>query len=474
MPNIIPHLWYDNEAKQAAELYTSVFGNSRIKSTATLHDTPSGTVELIAIEIAGQEFRLLKAGPFVKFTPAVSFLVACSSKDEVDAIWSALSEGGMALMELGNYPFSERYGWTQDRFGLSWQVMFMGGREIKQKIIPTLMFVDNQCGKAEEAITFYASVFPNASVDHIMRYGANEPPDADGTIRHAAFTLNGQQFAAMDSARAHNFGFNEAISFIVRCDTQQELDSFSAKLSSRPRSGAVRMDQGQVQAFLADRPRSDGRDDGRRRSGKAGPGDSGLSQNEEVRHKETRRGICESKPGRNPFTKIDTTFSTACSQKTHPEHFSVFYLNQPTRTFSVRTRWEDRPGSGLAALPVRSPPYPMRPADKRSKLFIWTRRPVPLAARHPEQNLYMRPTDTSNPDYFHKVVDCQWACPAHTNVPEYIRLIAQGRYTDAYMLNRESNIFPGILGARATGPVSPPAAADACPARTANPLPSAV
>ncbi len=234
MPNIIPHLWYDNEAKQAAELYTSVFGNSRIKSTATLHDTPSGTVELIAIEIAGQEFRLLKAGPFVKFTPAVSFLVACSSKDEVDAIWSALSEGGMALMELGNYPFSERYGWTQDRFGLSWQVMFMGGREIKQKIIPTLMFVDNQCGKAEEAITFYASVFPNASVDHIMRYGANEPPDADGTIRHAAFTLNGQQFAAMDSARAHNFGFNEAISFIVRCDTQQELDSFSAKLSAVP------------------------------------------------------------------------------------------------------------------------------------------------------------------------------------------------------------------------------------------------
>ncbi|MBT8136212.1 MAG: FAD-dependent oxidoreductase [Gammaproteobacteria bacterium] len=67
----------------------------------------------------------------------------------------------------------------------------------------------------------------------------------------------------------------------------------------------------------------------------------------------------------------------------------------------------------------------------------------------------MKPTDTSDPDYFHKVVDCQWACPAHTNVPEYIRLIAQGRYTDAYLLNRESNVFPGILGRVCDRPCEP-------------------
>src|SRR6202008_63510 len=68
----------------------------------------------------------------------------------------------------------------------------------------------------------------------------------------------------------------------------------------------------------------------------------------------------------------------------------------------------------------------------------------------------MQPTNTNNPDYFHKVVDCQWACPAHTNVPEYIRLIAQGRYADAYMVNRESNVFPGIL-ARTSHPPAEPA-----------------
>src|SRR3954466_3258275 len=67
----------------------------------------------------------------------------------------------------------------------------------------------------------------------------------------------------------------------------------------------------------------------------------------------------------------------------------------------------------------------------------------------------MHPTDVANPDYYHRVVDCQWACPTHTNVPEYIRLIAQGRFTDAYLLNRESNVFPGILGRTCDRPCEP-------------------
>src|SRR5690606_21611382 len=67
----------------------------------------------------------------------------------------------------------------------------------------------------------------------------------------------------------------------------------------------------------------------------------------------------------------------------------------------------------------------------------------------------MRPTDVTDPAYYHRVVDCQWACPAHTNVPEYIRLVAQGRYTEAYLLNRESNVFPGILGRTCDRPCEP-------------------
>jgi predicted 3-demethylubiquinone-9 3-methyltransferase (glyoxalase superfamily) len=237
MQTITPHLWFDKEAKQAAELYTSIFKDSRVKNTATLPDTPSGTVDLLSIELLGQEFKLINAGPLFKFTPAVSFLVACDTKDEVDSLWNGLSKEGTALMELAEYPFSERYGWTQDRYGLSWQVMFMGDRAIQQRIIPTLMFVGEQGGKAEYAIHFYTSVFRNAKVDHVLRYGKNEKPDKEGTIKHAGIVLEGQSFAVMDSARAHGFTFNEAISLMVRCNTQEEIDYFWSKLSADPKAG---------------------------------------------------------------------------------------------------------------------------------------------------------------------------------------------------------------------------------------------
>ena len=232
MQTITPHLWFDKEAKEAAKLYTSIFKNSKIKNQKTLHNTPSGSVDILTIELVGQEFMLISAGPLFKFTPAVSFLVTCDTKGEVDALWKELSKDGSALMELGEYPFSERYGWTTDRYGLSWQVMFMGDREIGQKITPTLMFVGEQCGRAEEAMNFYSSVFQNANVSNILRYGENEEPDKAGTVKHAGITLNGESFAVMDSARAHNFTFNEAVSFMVHCNTQEEIDYFWSKLSA--------------------------------------------------------------------------------------------------------------------------------------------------------------------------------------------------------------------------------------------------
>ncbi len=231
---ITPHLWFDKEAKEAAGFYTSVFPDSKITNITTLHDTPSGDCDVVSFELSGQSFMAISAGPLFKFTPAVSFLVACKSKDEVGSLWAKLSEGGSALMELGAYPFSEKYGWLQDKYGLSWQVMFMGDRAIKQKITPTLMFVGAVCGKAEEAINFYASVFKDTKVHGILRYGKGEEPDKEGTIKHAAFTLEGQDFAAMDSAHKHNFTFNEAISLMVHCDTQKDLDYYWGKLSAVP------------------------------------------------------------------------------------------------------------------------------------------------------------------------------------------------------------------------------------------------
>lgn len=234
MQKIVPHLWFDKEAVEAAEFYTSLFGNSKIKNRAILHNTPSGTTETVTIELAGQEFMLLSAGPMFRFNPSISFLIACDTKEEVDMLWRRLSEGGTELMPLGAYPFSERYGWTEDRYGLSWQIMFTGADETRQKITPTLLFTGDQSGNAEKAINYYASVFHNAKIDNILRYGKGEEPDREGTIKHASLMLEEQEFAAMDSAYAHGLTFNEAISLMVYCRDQEEIDYYWEKLSAVP------------------------------------------------------------------------------------------------------------------------------------------------------------------------------------------------------------------------------------------------
>jgi predicted 3-demethylubiquinone-9 3-methyltransferase (glyoxalase superfamily) len=236
MQKITTHLWFDTQAQEAAQLYTSLFENSKIKDLTTIHGTPSGDADIVTIDLAGQEFTLLNAGPYFKFNPSISFVVACMTMEEVAMLWERLSPGGSVLMELGEYPFSQKYGWLQDKYGLSWQIMFMGEMHARQKITPTLMFVGDVCGKAEEAIQFYNTIFHDSSIGAMMRYEAGEDPDKEGTIKHAAFTLENVDFAAMDSARMHDFTFNEAISFLVHCETQEEIDYYWEKLSAVPES----------------------------------------------------------------------------------------------------------------------------------------------------------------------------------------------------------------------------------------------
>jgi predicted 3-demethylubiquinone-9 3-methyltransferase (glyoxalase superfamily) len=236
MQKIIPHLWFEKDVIQAVEYYISTFPNSRIKNTTLLHDTPSGDVNVVTFEISGYEFQAINGGPLFKFNPSISFHVKCSTKEEVSTLWDKLSQGGQALMELGEYPFSEWYGWIQDKYGLSWQVIYAGGADIKQKIVPAIMFVGEVCGKAEEAINFWTSVFPESSAGLMARYGKDEEPDKEGTVKYATFSLFGQEFGAMDSAYEHQFNQNEAISFIVHCNDQAEIDRYWNKLSAVPES----------------------------------------------------------------------------------------------------------------------------------------------------------------------------------------------------------------------------------------------
>lgn len=238
MQKIVPHLWFDNEAEEAAKLYVSLFPGSKLgpiarytKAGFEIHKQPEGKVMTVEFVLAGHSFVGLNGGPAFTFNPSISFMVACETKDEVESLWQRLSVGGSSLMELGEYPFSEKYGWLRDKYGLSWQLMYMGGDAITQKITPTLLFVGDVCGKAEDAISLYTSVFPNSAIGAVTRYGEDHSPDKPESIMHADFLLNGQQFAAMDSAAEHHFMFNEAISFMVLCDTQEEIDAYWSQLS---------------------------------------------------------------------------------------------------------------------------------------------------------------------------------------------------------------------------------------------------
>lgn len=248
MQRIRPHLWFDKEAKEAAEFYTSLFSalggpSSRITNVTTLHNTPSGDADIVSFELEGYAFMAISAGPLFKFNPSVSFMVNFdpsrdkNARENLDVLWKKFASGGKALMELGEYPFSKRYGWIQDKYGLSWQLILTDPEgEERPFVVPSMMFVGNVCGKAEEATNFYLSIFKDAKRGTIARYPKGMDPDKEGTIMFTDFMIEKQWFAAMDSARMHDFGFNEAISLIVRCDTQKEIDYYWEKLSAVPES----------------------------------------------------------------------------------------------------------------------------------------------------------------------------------------------------------------------------------------------
>ncbi|MFA7567194.1 MAG: VOC family protein, partial [Alkalispirochaeta sp.] len=233
-------LWFNDQAEEAAAFYTSIFPNSRITGTTTYtevgqdqHGRQPGSVMTVTFEIDGFGFTALNGGPHFTLNPSISFFVHCETIEETDRLWQELSRDGAVLMPLDAYPFSERYGWVQDRFGVSWQVI-VSPAAATHRIVPSFLFVGDVCGKAEEAMRYYASVFSNASVGDIARYGAEHAPNREGTVMYGEFQMEGQPFVAMDSADEHAFSFNEAISLIVDATSQEEIDSYWRALSAVP------------------------------------------------------------------------------------------------------------------------------------------------------------------------------------------------------------------------------------------------
>ncbi|MBO9620599.1 MAG: VOC family protein [Niabella sp.] len=217
MNNLIyPCIWMDGTAKEAAAFYADIFPDTKVTANAGI---------VVTMECGGQKIMLLNGGPQFQPNPSVSFLIANESEKETERLYTALADGGLALMPLDSYPFSKKYGWVKDRFGITWQLYTGDKGNTDQYFTPTLMFINKQNGRAKEAITLYTALFPDSGTDGIMEYpqGGEDTP---GNVQHAQFTINNYTMGCMDSSLAHQFNFDEGISIVVECGTQEDIDKY--------------------------------------------------------------------------------------------------------------------------------------------------------------------------------------------------------------------------------------------------------
>jgi predicted 3-demethylubiquinone-9 3-methyltransferase (glyoxalase superfamily) len=219
---ITPCLWFNDQAKEAASLYCSVFADAKITAQSPI---------VTQLAVSGHSITLLDGGPMYKPNPSISLFYICEEEQELERIWGAFSKEGTVLMPLDKYPWSEKYGWVSDKYGISWQLALGKISEVGQKITPCLLFTGAQYGRAEEAIAHYSSIFKNPKTDGILRYGAGELPDEEGKVKHAQIVLDDQKFMLMDSAAPHPFTFTEGVSLTINCETQEEIDYYWERLT---------------------------------------------------------------------------------------------------------------------------------------------------------------------------------------------------------------------------------------------------
>lgn len=217
---VYPCLWYNNQAKEAAELYCSVF-----KDSAIVTETPT----VVSFQLNGKKIIGLNGGPMFEKNPSISLFVYCDSVAETDRIWNKLIEGGNEYMPIDTYPWSERYGWLKDKFGMTWQIASSGQNDGVLRILPSLLFVGEQFGRASEAIHLYSGIFEHASTQMMVKY-----PEGDfneGKVMYSEIRLNNSEIVLMDGPGDHNYQFNEGVSLVVECETQAEVDHYWNKLT---------------------------------------------------------------------------------------------------------------------------------------------------------------------------------------------------------------------------------------------------
>jgi predicted 3-demethylubiquinone-9 3-methyltransferase (glyoxalase superfamily) len=221
---MIPYLWFTDTAIEAVEFYTNLFPNSSITGRMPLGDGSKGTMEVVTFNLMGLPYMAISGGPQFNITPAISLFVYCESESEINRIYSALMDGGVAFMELSAYPWSHRYAWVQDKFGVSWQ-LDVEAINNAQKIVPTLMFSNENRSKVSEASIFYRSIFPNSTALMEASYEQMTGLGGDDLI-FAQVKLDEYIINLMSNDEEGGFEFSEGLSLMVYCDDQASIDHY--------------------------------------------------------------------------------------------------------------------------------------------------------------------------------------------------------------------------------------------------------
>ncbi|MBA5728263.1 VOC family protein [Aerococcaceae bacterium INB8] len=170
-------------------------------------------------------------GEHVDFNSSISIMVSMDTAKEVDALYAKLSVGGVDLMPLDSYPYSERYAWVQDKYGVTWQIMVDENSAVNQKLKINLLFSGESCGKAEDALNYYHEVFNQSEIEAVSYYNEDEADDRHAKVNYSELSINGQKLTLMDHGMGGGFNFNEAYSLMILCGSQAEVDYYWDKLS---------------------------------------------------------------------------------------------------------------------------------------------------------------------------------------------------------------------------------------------------
>lgn len=231
---ITPAIWCDGTADEAARFYADVFREARVVEQVPGY---ASTVSIYGFQLSlisggGQDTPNPSISCILNFDPLL-FGGEDQARTYLDDLYEHLSAGGV-LMELGEYPFSPRYAWVRDRFGMTWQLMLTDpAGEPRPFILPAFMFGGTNHANAEEATEVWIALFDDAHRGALRRYEEGGPMEA-GTVMFTDFTLRGTWMAAMDSGASQDLTFTPGVSMIVSCRDQEEIDRYWTGLSAVP------------------------------------------------------------------------------------------------------------------------------------------------------------------------------------------------------------------------------------------------